>query len=427
MLLSRRCPVPERYMIRKLLTDRGLRALHPAPPGKRLITWDAAVPGLGVRSTDKGHHSFVLVVRYPGSLHPTPKSLGDVGAISLEQARDKARDHLALIDKGIDPKAEAERKRQAELRKQQHTFESVAEAFITRHTARLRTGNDIARDLRREFVSRWGKRPISEIDRFDVLSIIELKVDAGSRHQARNLLAHIRKLFAWAISRGVYGLENSPCANIKPADLVGPPAIRDRILGAVELAAFWTATGAIPPPFGPLFRCLLLTGARRDEIASARWSEIDFEQKLFTLSADRTKAGSRHVVPLTDTVIEIFRSLPRLGECCFTSSGSRPVSGFSKAKKATELLMRKELGAEPVAWRLHDLRRTMRTGLSALGVQDRVAELTIGHRVQGLHRVYDLHRYIEERFDALKRWEIQLLGIVEPRPANVVPFDKAAT
>ena len=50
-----------------------------------------------------------------------------------------------------------------------------------------------------------------------------------------------------------------------------------------------------------------------------------------------------------------------------------------------------------------------------------------GHRVQGLHRVYDLHRYIEERFDALKRWEIQLLGIVEPRPANVVPFDKAAT
>ena len=210
-------------MVRKMLTDRGLRTLSPAPPGKRRITWDAAVPGLGVRSTDKNHHSFVLVVRYPGSRNPTPKTLGDIGAISLEDARSKAREHLALIRQGLDPKADAERKRQAELRKQKHTFEAVVEVFIAKHTTRLRTGAGIARDLRNEFVNRWGKRPISEIDRFDVLSVIEAKVDAGARHQARNLLAHIRKFFGWAISRGVYGIEHSPCANIKPADLVGAP------------------------------------------------------------------------------------------------------------------------------------------------------------------------------------------------------------
>src|SRR5262245_25018717 len=85
--LSRCCPEKGircsegNQMVRKMLTERGLKALKPAPSGKRRITWDAAVPGLGVRSTDKGHHAFVLVVRYPGSRNPTPKSLGDVGAI----------------------------------------------------------------------------------------------------------------------------------------------------------------------------------------------------------------------------------------------------------------------------------------------------------------------------------------------------------
>jgi hypothetical protein len=69
----------------------------------------------------------------------------------------------------------------------------------------------------------------------------------------------------------------------------------------------------------------------------------------------------------------------------------------------------------------------MRTGLSALGVQDRIAEMTIGHRVQGLHKVYDLHSFLDERREALARWEKHLLGIVEPRP-NVVPFlGKTAT
>ena len=71
-------------------------------------------------------------------------------------------------------------------------------------------------------------------------------------------------------------------------------------------------------------------------------------------------------------------------------------------------------------WRLHDLRRSMRTGLSALGVQDRIAEMTIGHKVQGLHKVYDQHSFLEERRVALTRWERHLLGIVEERPANLI-------
>jgi integrase len=415
-----------------MLTERALKALRAAPPGKRVILWDAAVPGFGVRSTDAGSHSFVLVARFPSNPdNPTPRTLGAVGAIDLADARQKARDWLSMIKKGVDPVVAEERKRQAELRKQQHTFAAVAEEFIAKHVSQLRTGESIARDLRREFVSAWGERPISDISRHDVLRIVQATVDRGAPHQARNLLAHIRKLFGWAISRGTYAIEHSPCWLLKPSDIVGKPAIRQRILNDAEWRAFWVATGALGSPWDALFRTLALTGARRDEIASARWYEIDFDKKLLVLAPERMKADAAHVVPLSDTAVEILKGLPRLGEFVFTTSGRRPVSGFSKAKRSVDELMLKELrrGSEPekiklAEWRIHDLRRSMRTGLSALGVVDRVAELAIGHKVQGLHKVYDQHSFLPERRAALEKWERHLLGIVKPQPApaNVVPI-----
>ncbi|QIG47201.1 integrase arm-type DNA-binding domain-containing protein [Nordella sp. HKS 07] len=411
-------------MVRKMLTDRGLKALKSAPPGKRQIIWDAAVPGFGIRITDRGHHSFVLCVRYPGSRYPTPKSLGDVGSISLEQARNKARQHLELIQRGIDPKVDAERRRQAELRKQQHSFESVAEAFIAKHVSKLRTADDVARDLRNEFVKRWGKRPISEIDRHDVAAVIEAKVNAGAPYRARTLFAYVRKLFGWAAARGTYGIEVNPCSLLKPSDLVGAPAIRQRILTEPEWRVLWKATGELRYPLGDLVRVLALTGARLREISEATWSEVDFDKKLLTLAPERMKADAAHVIPLTDSVIEIFKGLPSHDGYLFKGrrrrgEGDVPVSGFSKMKRRLDALMLEEI--KLTEWRVHDIRRSMRTGLSALGVQDRIAEMTIGHRVQGLHKVYDLHSFLNERREALKRWEKHLLGIVEPRP-NVVPF-----
>src|SRR5712671_1105545 len=120
-----RCPdvVPRGYaMPKQTLNDRGLKALKPAAPGKRRVVQDAVVPGLAIKVTDRGHKSFVLIKRYPGSRNPAPHSLGEYGAISLEQARNKARDWLALLRKGIDPAVEEERQRQAEVRRQENSF-----------------------------------------------------------------------------------------------------------------------------------------------------------------------------------------------------------------------------------------------------------------------------------------------------------------
>jgi integrase len=179
------------------------------------------------------------------------------------------------------------------------------------------------------------------------------------------------------------------------------------------LRAVWSAAGAVGYPYGPLFRLLILTGQREREIADTRWSEIDIEKGVWTIPAARMKGGRAHEVPLTPGTQALFRGLPRFnsGESIFTTTGgAKPVNGFSKAKARMDSLT----GVS--GWVIHDLRRTMRTHLSALPVQDLVRELVIAHAKPGLHKVYDQHAYQDEKRYCLELWEQRLMSIVEPPP-----------
>src|SRR5262249_32658966 len=110
--------------MKRTLNDRMVKALKPAAAGKRYDVMGALVPGLGVRVTETGSKTFTLVTRYPGSINPARRALGAYGEITIEQARTKARDWLALIQRGIDPQAEVERERLSEQRKRADTFGS---------------------------------------------------------------------------------------------------------------------------------------------------------------------------------------------------------------------------------------------------------------------------------------------------------------
>ena len=158
-------------------------------------------------------------------------------------------------------------------------------------------------------------------------------------------------------------------------------------------------------------------------------------EKLWTIPAERMKADAAHVVPLSDDVVAILQSLPRFkkGDHVFsTTFGVKPVNGFSKAKerldrrmlrswRALARLARNRRKAQIEPWVIHDIRRTMRTGLSALPVPDLVRELVIAHTKPGLHKVYDQHAYLDEKRRALDLWAARLRSIVEPAPtANVV-------
>jgi integrase len=331
-------------VVSKNLTDRKVRSLKRDRKLEDKLghydTWDAVVPGLGVRTSATGRRTFVLVARYPGSRNPTRRALGVYGELTLEQAREKARTWLEMLRKGIDPAAAEEERRQAALRLQANTFLSVAEDYLRLEVIgpdpekpRQRKAANVARDFRSIFIALWGERPITSISRHDVLALIEGIRDNGTAAtmaaygkrgkadrkqapvQARNLLAHLKTFFNWAIERDTYGLESSPCEHLKATRIIGERRSEDRTLNDTELFAFWRATKRMSYPYGPFYRLLLLSGLRLNEVAGAAWDEFDLAKGIWTIPASRMKGKNGkarpHSVPLTADIMAILESLPR--------------------------------------------------------------------------------------------------------------------
>jgi integrase len=468
-------------MARINLTDKYIESSKRVPASGRVDYHDALVPGLAMRVSSTGHRAFILVARYPSNpKNPTRRALGDYGAITLEQARVKAREWLTLLNQGTDPKIEETKRRAAALRSQQNNFGYVAEEFLKRYVkgpsfcelerlaAELRKAQPdlkppaalrkvmadpanrtllakskkeglvkkIPADtiIRAEFIKKWHTRPITEILPEECASAIRAIVDRGTPGQAHTAFEQLRRLYSWAIGTNQFGVTSSPVATLRPADLIGHKEVRNRVLIDAELRAVWDAAagGYVPPkqdglrvraptdakqmnyPYGPLIRLLILTGQRENEVAGMRWSEVDFEQKLWTIPADRMKGkeARTHEVPLAPDTLALLKSLPRFkGDYVFTTTdGAKPVNGFSKAKERIDKL------SEVKGWIFHDLRRTARTHFSALPVPDMVRELVIAHAQPALHQVYDQHSYRDEKRECLTLWEARLRGILAPKP-----------
>ena len=252
-------------------------------------------------------------------------------------------------------------------------------------------------------------------------------------YMAHAVLSAAKRLFGWAIDQHVYGLEMSPCDRLKPTKVIGKKKARSRILDDHEIRAFWRATERLDYPYGTIGRMLLLTGQRHHEVSEAPWSEFDLTKGIWTISQERFKSDAVHQVPLTDDVLALLRELPRFkhGVHLFsTTFGVRPtrINEKKKAKIDARMLrtlkaMARTRGEDPAElrpWIIHDLRRTLRTHLSAIRIPDHIAEMVIGHGRRGLQRVYDQHRYVDEIREALTLWAARLRSIVEPPPANVV-------
>jgi integrase len=421
--------------MKKKLTARGIAALKPAPPGQRPVIWDTEVANFGVRVTDSGKITFIVMRRVGPQGSPVRRVVAKhhCGAAYTEglltQAREDARAALRDMAQGVDPKQKrallAERAERDEAERKATSFGAVAEDFIKRHVLKLRSGADVAATIRRELIPAWGDKPICEIGRRDVVKLIERVVDEGRPYVAHHLAAYLSRLFNWAIIRDCYGVAASPMTRGMAAAIIGERKPRQRVLTDAELIDIWRAARETPGPFGPFTQLLLVTGQRRQEIAGATWSEIDFDRLLWTFPPSRVKADRAHVIPLAPLAVEILKLIPRGsrgGHVFSTTEGRAPVSGYSKAKT----LLDRRLPSDMPPWRYHDARRTVRTRLSALA-PDRICELTIGHAQPGLHKIYDQHGYLEEKKRALDLWAATLLSIVEPSPSgdNIVRLEPA--
>jgi integrase len=266
-----------------------------------------------------------------------------------------------------------------------------------------------------------------------VIELIDRIVDRGAPSAGNRMVANLSKMFRWAGSRDL--IPFSPVAEVaKP----GKETKRDRTLDDREIVLVWRAAESLAYPFSQFFRLALALGQRRDEIAGMTWDELDLSAGLWTLAGGRT-GGWAHAVPLSTLALRLIAECPRHGRHVLTTgrrrsaapgAGDAAISGFSKAKTMLDARIAElagAAGAEPPApWTIHDLRRTCRTALSSLGVQPVVAELVIGHRQQGIAAVYDLHRYDNEKRQALDAWGQFLETLTSPPGINVTPLRRSA-
>lgn len=388
-------------------TDALVRTLT-VPAGKTdHIQWDPDLPGFGVRLRP-GKASYV--VQYRVGVEQRRKSLGDVRKVTVEDARGIARKRFAQVELGIDPDAEEE-KRRIEQTADARTFELVAEMYLAAQKPRVRPNTYIAEEryLRRH-CQPLQKKPVDKVTFADVASLLrDLVRDHGPTSAARARGA-LLAFFSWCMRQGlakanpVIGTEN-PIRGKEP---------RSRVLNDDELRLIWRNT--LDDDFGKIVRLLLLTACRRDEIGGLRWPEIDVAASKLLLPKDRTKSKRALELTLPATALAIIQSVQRRNSRDTLFGGG--ASGFNAWSYNSLALNARITAADGKAiapWRLHDLRRTVRTRLGKLGVLPHIAELVLNHagHKSGIGGVYDHHDYGPEIAEALLKWEAHLLAIVQ--------------
>lgn len=373
--------------MKKALTAKTLDALKGKE--KRYDVHDLHCPGLSVRVSENGRKVFSVKFRF--GLEQKRVTLGVYPRLSLATAREKAIDLLRQADEGIDP---TKRRRRPDMK-----VETVCREFIRLYAqTRNKSWREAERILEQEFVSAHGQRDIREIKRYDILELMDAAIERGAGYQANRILSHVRKLFNWCIERGI--LEASPIVGVKPPT---KEVSRERVLNDDELVRILRACRNEVYPFRQIVPMLLATAQRRGELTEMRWSEIDLEEKVWVIPAERAKNGKKHYVPLSTFALEILNEVPRFLDCdyVFTTTRQTPVSGYSK------WLRRLSAESETFDWRYHDLRRTAATNLAKLGVAQAVTEKILNHVsgiISGVAAVYNRHNYADEKREALEMW-----------------------
>lgn len=377
-------------MGRKRFTDVWIKKLRP-PQFAQEEYYDTDVVGLRLRVSRGGTKAFTLWYRFGSKA--CRLALGRYPHLSLVKAREAAREVLQQLAEGKDPRIEKRRFKQDYSTK---LFGHVVEDFIESY-AKPRTRSWVSTQayLNREFVTQWKDWPLQEIKRQDVKNVLDAIVRRGSPSTANHAFAVLRKLFNWSVDRG--DVIHSPCIGIQTPS---KSESRDRVLTNNELSQVWTASKEIGWPYGSIIQLLILTGQRRKEVAGMEWREVELEEAVWTIPGRRTKANRIHRLPLSRQAVELIGRLPKAHDVLVFPAKDRdnPASGFSKWKQQLD-------GITGVrGWVVHDLRRTVATGLASLQVEPHIVEQVLNHALPGVSGTYNQYRYLGEMRTGLQLW-----------------------
>lgn len=418
------------------LTDRFCLSAKPVD-GKQTDYFDENTKGLCLRVSPAGTRSWNLVYTKPSDGKRARMKIGRYPEMKLGKAREKARAARGQVGQGTDPLVE--RKALAAA----HTVADMVDNYIARHASTKRSGDEIARRLRKNVSGVIGTVKLSDLHRRDLTRCIDAVKDRGAHVEANRIFEDMRAMIRWARGRGDLD-QNLMEGMRKPTET----AQRDRVLSADDIHTMWSALpqADMRESTRRILRLCLVTGQRVGEVAGMTRDELDLTRGLWTIPPARAKNKREHVVPLSGLASEIIaaqiadadalagrkdRPVPRF---VFPGPGARAaVTGASvpKAVKREEVTKRGVstiMGIAP--WTPHDLRRSAATGMEEIGVSPFIVGHVLNHvsatKSTITSRVYARYDYAREKREALDLWADRLAAIVEGRGATVFQLGRAA-
>lgn len=382
------------------LNDRTVTGTSPRlPVGKsELIFFDDDVPGFGLRVRRSGARSWVFQYWHGGRARRV--TVGSWPKVTAKAAREAVAPLAAKVGLGLDPAAE-----KAEARARKESFGEIAELFLARQAKRLKPRSlvEVTRHINVHAKPLHGL-PVAKLDRRDVAELLTTLATEKGAVTSNRVRASISAMLSWAIKQGL--------AEANPAAFTNKEAerSRNRVLSGDELAKVWAALPV--GDYGDIVKLLILTGQRREEIGSLRWSEINTNKGIITLPSERTKNGRAHVIPMSQPVKAILKEIPReAGRDFVFGFGEGGFSGWAKSKERLD----GKLPEKMPEWTLHDLRRSCATHMAEIGIQPHIVEAVLNHvsgHKAGVAGIYNHAMHEPEKRDALDCWGTHVRKIV---------------
>ena len=440
-------------------TPRTLSNLKPPAPGPggrvaQVDYYDQSEGGLHLRVSSTGIRTWMVAGRVLRAgerklaqfkLGPAPTPDNPRG-MSLADARTAAAKLKADLKAGVDPQ-QRDRDAERELAEANaKTFEAAAKTFLAQYPKRkglrpatIRQYTDF---LEGQDFALLKKRPLASITKSDItraLDRIQERKSVKKGVRANRALASAKVMFRWYVGRG--DLAADPTQGMKPPVTESKRArhlfgSRDK---PSELALVWRAFDRCGTPYAQFLKLLMLTGLRRSEAAGLRWDELvdlDGENPCAVIPGDRVKNHRDLHLPLGSTAAELLRSVPRVaaddGRDCafvFTVNGQTAINGFSKLRtKTIDRKVAAVIAEDPeryhgqmvAPWTLHDLRRTFKTGLKELRVDEDVRDALLNHARTGVDAHYDHAELDAAKREAVEAWERHIAACLAPPKENVV-------
>lgn len=372
-------------------------------PEKRTEYFDKMVKGLCLRITEKGYRSWGLYFRFNNRLQRM--TLGTLNALSLKDARKKARQNLNLVADGTNPLEEKKAARQAD------TFDFLASEYLERHAkAKKKSWKEDDRIITADLLPAFGGIKAKDVARRDVRALLERKAQT-SPVMANRLRALLRKMFNWGISVEI--VEDNPVLLVP---LPTKAQQRDRVFTEEEIKTLWAEFDKEKFQTAAAFKLRLITAQRGAEVFSLEWTELDLETGWWTIPSQKTKNGLSHRVPLSAQSARILETLKEKQDQSKTRKGSpwafparRGVGHLTTLQKAVERI-RNRSGIKD--FRGHDLRRTAASMMTGMGIPRLVVSKVLNHVEPGVTAVYDRHSYDIEKREALETWSKRLTVMV---------------